>query len=312
MDRSYLEELDNLRFSDPERSAELAAEALPKVVPSDRPLCLGVYGSARRVLGDLPTARLAIEEGLRAAYRADDWWTTANLTARLGYVVGDEGNWQDAASLAAQAACMYLCAANKEGVGRSLVDRGRALYYLDQPAEALACHKTALTLLASDSHRNRYSAMVGAGLAACEMGRLETAHGFLTEAAEPAESLGPALKATLLGLVAEIEEQRGHLQAAEAAFRSAADIFFPLSPTDSALAMVRQIGLIIAQGELERARERVDDLIPYLEACRRSKAIAGSIMTLIRARDSLDAQLVQRVAKVISNHAAKAAGSGAR
>jgi hypothetical protein len=176
------------------------------------------------------------------------------------------------------------------------------LYYLGHPEETLACHARALALLAPSSFRNRYSALIGSGIAATELRRLPEARHFLAQAEEPAEQLGPAMRAYRLGLIAEIHEMLGDFSSAEKALLSAAEIYFRLSPVDSALAAVRAVGLIVQQGEYARASQAAWRLVPYLESCRRSKAVAGAIASLIQARNSLDARAVQQVARLISRH----------
>jgi tetratricopeptide (TPR) repeat protein len=255
--------LDELRYSDPEEVVRRIREVIKTAEPAEIPLALGVLGSAYRNLGFMEAARDAIEVGLRKAQQTGDWWTTANLAARLGYLLGDEGNWRAAVALASQSACQYLCAGDKDGVGRSLVDRARALCYLEHHTETLACVGRATSLLASDSFRHQYSALVIAGVAETELGHLTQATEHLIQAGEFAPRMGPSLQAGRLGLLAQVEELRGNLGAAEKALRAAADIYFSYSPIDSALASVRVVGLIIAQGDLHRARESASSLIRY-------------------------------------------------
>jgi len=65
--RSYLEELDSLRYEDPARAVRLAEEAVDFVVPEEIPWLLGVAGSAWRMAFHLDEAEHAVYAGLEIA-----------------------------------------------------------------------------------------------------------------------------------------------------------------------------------------------------------------------------------------------------
>jgi len=108
MNRAYLQALDELRYSDPEEARRLAEVAVEQSPAALLPLSLGILGSAFRSLGRLAEAEEAIVTGIELARRSEDWWTTGNLVARHGYVVGDQGDMHGAAELAAEACSLTL------------------------------------------------------------------------------------------------------------------------------------------------------------------------------------------------------------
>lgn len=93
-----------------------------------------------------------------------DHGSFGDLLQRTASVVGDDGDYGGALFLAREATDWHLLGGDMVGVGRTFVDRGVWLYYLEDYREAIAMQERALDELPTSERRHRFTALQGLGL----------------------------------------------------------------------------------------------------------------------------------------------------
>ena len=130
VDDAWLEWLDELRYDDPKRAAEIAEEAVISVRHRDIPRLLGIWASACRPLCRHDEAFLGLREALRVARECKDRLAEADLLRRsASLVVSASANYSVALKVAGQAAALCAACGEMDKLGRVLVSQGILLFY---------------------------------------------------------------------------------------------------------------------------------------------------------------------------------------
>ena len=304
LDRPYLEELDTLRFRDPERVVRLAEDAVDFVVPEAVPFLLGVAGSAWRILIRLDEAEHALQAGLEIARDLGNTHLEGELLQRMAYVFADRGDHERALTASKEASVTFLLADDLPSVGRTLVDQGIFNAYLDHSKESIAAYGAALKHLAPNDHSNRFAALQGLGVVHEALGDLEPALSCIRQALELDHEIEPFHLGKLRWLEGNIALRLGRPELGEAALREAVRTLRPIHPVDSALATIELVRLLLRERRPEDAYETAAGMLKLLEPLRRQRnqLVSAAIADLLRhGRQGFDLALVERVAHQIRN-----------
>lgn len=300
--KSYLEELDDLRYQNPERAIRLAEEAVDFVPPEEIPRLLGVAGSAWRLAFQLDAAEHAVVVGLEIAREQGNLLLEGDLLQRSAYVSSGRGDFRRALQTAREAAATFLFAGHLEAAGRTLVDQGIFNVYLDHPRLAIRAYHSALEYLEEEDLRNRVSALQGLGVAHELLGELEEA----CEALEKALALGCGMEGNHRGklcwLQGSLAVRLGRPRKAARAFLEAINAFSPINPVETALVTIELVRLQLQEGEAETAYQTAAGMLKLLEPLRREKNrfISAAIADLLRhGREGFDLVRVERVARQV-------------
>jgi tetratricopeptide (TPR) repeat protein len=183
---------------------------------------------------------------------------------RAASIVGDRGNFGDAFSLAREATDWHLLGGNMVGVGRTFVDRGMWLYYLENYQEAIAMQERALHALPATELRYRFAALQGLGLYHKALGDLETAQHFSEQAGTEGEGLGVLLTGKQTWLHASIYADRGAYDEAEALLEEVTTVFADIHTGEQALATIDLAEVQLKAGKSADAFFSAQALLPLL------------------------------------------------
>lgn len=125
---TFLDSLDDQRYSAPARAFQLAEGAVELVELDLLPRLLGIAGSALRLMLRLDEAEHAIHAGLRIYRERKNPSGAAESLQRLAYVVADRGDHRQALHIAEKAVLLHAQTGNLEHVARASVDRGIWLF----------------------------------------------------------------------------------------------------------------------------------------------------------------------------------------
>jgi tetratricopeptide (TPR) repeat protein len=160
----FLKTLDTMRYEAPQRVVELGLEMIDWAPRGKIPRLLGVVGSAWRLMCELDLANHAILAAIQMARQLGDNQELGDLLQRLAYVYSEKPELESALTLAEQATLVHVRSGNRTGAGKTLVDQGIWLYYLDRWAEANAVQRLALEWLPPEESHNRTAAFVNLAL----------------------------------------------------------------------------------------------------------------------------------------------------
>lgn len=279
---SDLRELDQQRRDSPKESLQGVASSLDRAAVDQLPMLLGIAGSAWRHMFQLDKARHALNSGLQMAEELRDSSLTADVLQRLGYVVADSGEYANAWRLARRATEIYTQTADFEGIGRSFVDQGIWLFYLDRVEEAIAAQEAALRYLPASAMENRCAAMQNLGLYYRQRGATQRAAEYAEQARALDEALDPFSRARLIWLQGQIEVDQGNLESAERFLGQAATGLMSLHPADAALVTTELVHLQLRRGHPERAYKTAGTMISLVEPLSRHPHISAAIIELLR------------------------------
>ena len=299
MGRGYLEELDRLRYRQPEEAVARATEVVRHVELEQLPLLLGVAGSAYRLWEiQLDAAQHAIQAGIEIARSQDNSPAVGDLLQRLAYVVGDRGQFQEALEIVQQASLIHLVDQNLEAVGKTLVDQGMFLFYLEEYPESIRRNEAALHYLPGESKKNRFSALQTLGLACQKLEDLEQATTFASRAETLLQDLdlGPWPRAKLLWLQAEISTARGHLAEAEKSLQEVVTIFSDIHPGETALATAWLVRVQLMAGRRQDACQTARTMYRLVEPLRKNPIVSAALADLLRVGEAgLTLELAEQV-----------------
>ncbi len=286
LDASYLQEIDSLPYTDA-RLAKSQAIAVVKHIPRPfLPRLLGVYASALRLLEEHDGAQHALTIGLELAAQRDDRSAVADLWQRLAYVMADRGDYHRALLISERAEKIFVRTGDSIGSGKTLVDQGLWLHYLDHPKESIDLHLTALLRLPQDPQlrRCRASAFQTLGFNCLKLQDLDRAETYAAQARQEASELEPWVFGGILWLQADIATARGRYEEAEGFFREAVEIFSPISAGQAALASIELVRSLLLQGRDREAHETAKAMARLVELLHRKKnRVAEAALTeLIR------------------------------
>ncbi len=283
---TYLRELDSLHYADARLVRDQAIAAVRHIPRSLLPRLLGVYASALRLLEKHNGAQHALTTGLELAMAQDDVSTIGDLWQRFAFVVADSGNYQRALAISERAERIHVRVGDDIAIGKTLIDQGIWLYYLDWPLESIELHLAALPRLLHDPQlrRSRATALQTLGFNYLKLQDLDRAEAYAAQARQEASELGPWVFGGILWLQADIATARGRYEEAEGFFREAVEIFSPTSAGQAALASIELVRSLLLQGRDREAHETAKAMARLVELLHRKKnRVAEAALTeLIR------------------------------
>jgi len=292
---TYLDTLDQQRYEEPREVIKLTLWTVDHVELALLPQLLGVAGSAWRLLICLDEAEHAIHAGIEIAQGRDDQRAVGELLQRLSYVVADRGEHAEALRITEKAAMMYLQRGDRVGLGKALVDQGIWLSRLDRPGEAIATLKSAVEWLPDRERRNRCTALQVIALNYRQLGELENALSYVTDAEKAASGLEQWAKGKMTWLKSKIHADLGQLDQAAAHLWEVVEIFRQLHTGEAALATCDLVRVQLRQGLDVAAYQTATSMRALLEPLRHNKIISAAIGDLLRCGETgLTLALVDR------------------
>ena len=297
IDREVLEQLDTLRYEQAERVVRQTEELVDHVDLEILPRLLGVAGSAYRLWDiQLDAAQHVIEAGLQMAKLRGDQGATGDLMQRLSYVAGDHGLHEAALEVAERATGVLVRAGDLVGVGKSLVDQGMWLYYLDRPLEAIKAQETALRRLPESVAFNRLTALQGLALNYHSLGKDDQAFELAQEAKDLCRDFDPSKLGKVLWLEARISMGLKDYALAEKSLLKAVQIYLPIHHGETVLATTDLVRVRLLQERPFDAWETAKTLHKLMWPLRTNRIISAAIADLLRVTSGgLTLALVERV-----------------
>lgn len=277
-----VQHLDQARREHPKETVQRISGLLERADDEQLARLLGIAGSAWRQLFQLTKARHALGTALQMAEELNKPALIADTLQRLGYVMADGGEHATAWRLARRATDLYTQVAHFEGIGRSYVDQGIWLFYLDRVDEAIAAQEAALRYLPDSATENRCAALQGLGLYYRQQGQLDRAADYAEQARALESFLDPFSRARLIWLQGQIAADLGHLEEAETFLSESADSLVNLHPADAALVTTELVHLQLRQGQQEKAYRTAGTMIGLVEPLNRHPLISAAIVELLR------------------------------
>ncbi len=295
--RAYLEHLDALRYDHAAEAATLAAEVvvhlLPQLPGSRRErqalqcLALGVFGSARRLKGELGIAARAFETALLIARRERLQRDYANLLLRASYVLKDFSHVERALDLLNEALVVFVRLGSMRDAGRALVDHGMMNCYAGNYEDAVLDLRQALRHLeGTESELGRYH------LAAYQFLAYAFEHLDDLDAAEEClaagvRSFGPEHavdQAKLEWLRGSLASRRGDYPLAEENLRAARRVLAAKQhPGQEALVTLDLVSVMLAQDKARDAARLATDMARLLFAFKKHRIAEAAIVELVSA-----------------------------
>jgi len=299
---AWLKQADELRHKDPDAVLRMLLPRASEVKPRFHPMYLGVCGSAFRkrsgkgdCRADLRTAGDYIRMGQHIAWRRGNALAEADLLIRQSYVFGDQGNYTAALRVAERSNALADRGQDKTLRGRSQVEQGRYLYYLNRFSEAEACYDIALKLLPDSEQRYRCATYHALGYCSLELGDPVTA----IEYAKLAELLAPddrSSRAKLMWFRASTLLTLERFEEAEELLTSVLNSLRSIHFGEAALASCDLVKVQILQGKLEEAWSTASSVRSLLIPVSQNELVSAGLAELLRGgRAALDLRTVSRI-----------------
>ena len=261
-----LKQLDRLRYENPSRAIQKAENAVETISESLIPQLLGVLGSSYRMeLSYLDDAEHAIRAGLDLT--KNDLEIRGDLLQRLGYVLGERGQFHSSLRIARSALSVHADNGNLARVGQCLVDTGVFRFHLEDYEGAIQAQKSALAWLSSEDPANLFAAYQGLGLYHQRLGVPEQAKIFAEEAQQFVNGLGSSAEIWLAWLSASIARDLQDFEAAENRYRQVLDHFETRnSPPDVALVTLDLVRMFLETNRRNEAKRLARSMLPLCRA----------------------------------------------
>ncbi len=280
---SFLVDLEGMRLDQPEKATRLAEGAAEFIEEDLLPRLLGIFASASRSLLRLDDARHALREGIGFAVRQERPDAVADLIRRNAFVLMAEGRYERALLMSETAGILFSRGGNLERFGRTLVDQGIALFYLERSEESARALTTGLELLSSESRRGRCSALQILGLIRMQERRPEEAFDLFDQCGSFAGEGFEHGKLHWVRGCALAELQRWEEMQAE--FELAVDGLLEVSPIDAALCVCHQVRYLLDAGRTREAVARAQTMRRIVVPLEDTNVVASAA-----ARDVLSCQ----------------------
>lgn len=294
--QAFIQSLERKRDHDPAGVLSLAESAVSMVELRLLPQLLGVAGSSLRLLWRLEEARRVIHSGLKLASALGDDRSLGSLLQRIGYVIADTGDFEEALRMADMAAARYMRAGEHQALGPALIDQGIWLYNLGRLKESMRIHRAALQLLDPEERRNRIAGFQYLSLSCLQLGDLEDAYAFLRRAREETGEAADWAGSKLDWLEGNILCELGELEKAEALLAGAMEHFKEVHLGEAALLTCDLIKVRLLQGQYLPAYETAREMLTLLEPLKDNEIISAAIADLLRnGQAGLTLALVENV-----------------
>lgn len=280
--RSHLAALDSLRFRDPLKAAEGVERVIEFIDADDLPFALGIWASSQRRVFEFDQAIHALSEGLQIAEQRKSQAALGDLLLRRGCVAADHGDYYAALEMARDATDRYARACDWVSVGRTFVDRGAWLYYLERYNDAIAMQEQALSLLTPDQHRNRFAALQGLALYYQALEDFDAAEKFSADAMMESEFLAPIFIAQNTWFRGVLASKKGSLEESELLLQSVVGILKTIHLGDAALATIDLAEVQLDAEKPQAAYESVNGILPLLAPLGGNNRIVRSAETVLR------------------------------
>jgi len=230
----------------------------------EKPVWLGVRGTAERRLTRLDSARVSLSMAFRIARRAGSpREDLGDLLLRSGTVAGADGDFPLAYGLAREAAQEFMAAGCKEGVGRSLVNQGQWLNHLGEIDLSEEAFLAAGKFLGETQHDHLYAMNQGLAVVRYQKSDTEGSLRFVEEAKENAYKADSRdflkikwIEAWLMEEMGEIEEAHGSFVSLFEKYKESENFVESVLSGLEACRLVARMG-----GDLEGSVEMVCSLI---------------------------------------------------
>ncbi len=293
--QQYLAYLDRLRYERPKTAAwiaeAVATEIVELVVADQRErlelqcLALGVYASAKRLLGEFTPAARAIGLGLELARRHELEASRAALLLRGAYVLQDHCEYDLALELLQKAQIIYSDLALEHDVSKVLVDRGNMFVQKGSYRRAQLVFERALdTLPLTDEGmcRWRLAAYHGIAVASRHLGQLNKAEAYLQDAVASAGQQGGAVLGKLFWLQGMLAVDRREYAEAEPHLLEALRLFTTCDdPLDVVLVSLDLMRSLLAQGKRPAAISLAKQMASLIKQFKGNKLAEGALLQLV-------------------------------
>ncbi len=294
--RAYLELQDSLRYDQPKKAGlnarTVAVHLLPKTPsdPRDRLAlqieALGIYGSARRMVGDFATAQRVLVLALEVARKHEFLELTASLLQRGSYILTDHGKLAESLALLSEALLIYFDLDSKTSIGSVLVDRGIVLHYQGADRAAVSVLEKALPLLDTDSvriSRNQLAAYQVLSFAYQNAGNFERAKKVLRQATEEFKETDSLILAKLHWQHGCLALAQGKYEAAEERLTYAFDLFEQREASSRALISLDLTKVLLRQGRTKEAVDTAMGMAQFLTSFRQNALAEAAIAGFVQA-----------------------------
>jgi tetratricopeptide (TPR) repeat protein len=298
MGRGYLDELDALRYREPEEVVHRANSIVDHVQIELLPLLLGIAGSSfRRWNLQLDAAEHSIIAGISIGQKlsAGDG-EIASLLLRLAYVQADRGEHASALQIVEKAMSLYLRTGDDEGFLRALVNQGSWLSYLGRYRDAVAALQVALKWLPEHQERHVFSALQILGVCHRELGEVEKALGFVTKAEELPSATEDWARDRLIWLRANIYADLNRLEESSALLSDVLESFARIHLGEMALVACDLVRVELLRDRPASAFQVAQQLLKLVEPLRHNPIIGAAVADLLRrGEEGLTLALIRSV-----------------
>ena len=277
-----LKTLDTMRYDEPEKAADQALSLVEYCPRSLLPRLLGVAGSAWRLLMQLDQAQHVIYAAIQMSRELGDPNLLGESLQRMAYVFFERAELTTALELSQRATHVFFRSANKAGVGKTLVDQGIWLGYMEERQQATAVHKMALEWLPAEEHHNRLTAYQNIVLNSRELGDLDRALEFLPKLEAEIETLPAIEKGRFKWLQGNIWADLDNFEQAVILLEEAVDGFEKTHLGTMAMALCDLIQVELRRGNSKGAFRAASRTRLLIEPLRDNKIATSAIADLLR------------------------------
>ena len=297
--------IDALRNQDPQRVIRSVRAQIREAPEEQVPALLGIYASACRTLGKMEEAQIVLGRALEIAEERGDPALLADLLQRASYVMGYRSEADKALALSEKATLQYVHLGDLAGVGKTLVDQGVWLGFLERTGEELHSFRSALDYLPAasddpDVRKNRFACLMNLGITYRKLGDLELAGAYVEMAADHAGDVSGGQYGKLQWLRASIARETGRFAEAEVFYRQTLETLRSVKPIDAALSSVELVRFQLEQGRTADAYRTAKAMMVLVHPLRRNRLAGAALTELLRcalAGRGLSAAFLDRVAR---------------
>jgi tetratricopeptide (TPR) repeat protein len=298
MGRGYLDELDALRYREPQEVVHRASSIVDHVQVELLPLLLGIAGSSfRRWNLQLDAAEHSIIAGISMGQKlATGDGDIASLLLRLAYVQADRGEHASALQIVEKSMSLYLRMGDDEGFLRALVNQASWLSYLGRYQDAVAALQVALKWLPEHQERHIFSALQILGVCHRELGEVEKALDFVKKAEALPQATEDWARDRLIWLRANIYADLNRLEESSALLSDVLESFARIHLGEMALVACDLVRVELLRNQPASAFQVAQQLLKLMEPLRHNPIIGAAVADLLRrGEEGLTLALIRSV-----------------